>query len=154
MAGLLTILIVLHFYPLLHDALPILSGFCVFLLPGLIFPFVKRRHKSRTVDWARRACLWSGCANMFIAALLALNGMADHSPVRRIQTTVVSKFSTSGKYRPSYYIVVVSWHLGQSTEDLPVDRQVYSATHTGETVLIELHPGFFGFPWGSRVLPG
>jgi hypothetical protein len=141
-----------NLYRPLDEAVPILLVFCIFLLPALIRIISKRLY--RDADWARRAVYWSGCANMLVAAFLAVNGMADRSPVLRIQTSVVRKHLSYGKISTHYYLDVSSWRPTRRDERLQVNKEVYSETQTGGTVEIELHPGFFGFPWGSRVLPG
>jgi hypothetical protein len=152
--GLGAILAARHFYPALDENAPTILGLCLFFIPvAAHMALAVRKRLPQSFEHLRRIYLCSGTALVLVGVSLGLNGIADRAPVRLVQTTVMGKYVSSGRYTTSYHLIVPSWRPGRSTEQLNVDWEDFHSMHEGESIVVELHDGLLGLSWYSRVSP-
>jgi hypothetical protein len=152
--GFVGIVIADQSYPPLDENPPMILALCLFLIPILLQMVVTARKRLlNSFGWLRLVYIYAGSAAILGAALLGLNGLVDRAPVRQVQTSIVLKYITSGRYSTSYHIVVSSWQSGKGQEKLRVNRNAYRAMYVGEPVVVEGHNGLFALPWYGRILP-
>jgi hypothetical protein len=114
-----------------------------------------RRHSGSKYALVQRIYIWTGVVLLALTASTLMNVVLDKYPPERIQTHVVRKYASLGRYGTGYRLVVSpSWRQGRKQEDLRVNEQTYRVVSTGETVRVVAHRGAFGLPWYSGVLPG
>lgn len=154
LAGLVGIIIADYSYPLLDENVPLAAGLCLFFSPIILqIALIVCRRLSSNIDRLRRAYIYSSGVLILLAAFLALNGVADRAPARRVQTSIARKYISSGRYTTSYHLVVSSWRPGEAYERLRVDGETYHAMFVGEPVAVEVHRGLFALPWYRRISP-
>jgi hypothetical protein len=93
------------------------------------------------------------CAGIVIWCLVVLvdcNGALDRS-VMPTQANIVTSQTGQGRFGESYSIIVESWRPGIASETLSVNAQTYEGALTSRTVTVDIHRGFFGWPWYSDV---
>jgi len=124
----------------------VLVLFFAALVPRYVAVRVKslRSHRALLRKLSTCACV----ALAALAAIVLLNQLLDKAPAREAYATVVYKFR--GRYN-NYLDVAPSWQEGRTFESLEVGFTTYSSAQVGQTVSIELHPGFFRLPWHNHV---
>ncbi len=152
--GLCGIIIADYFYPPLDENPPMFLALTLFFLPILMqIVLISRKRLAPNVERLRRVYLYSGAILIGIAFVLGLNGLADRAPVRLVQTSIMRKSISSGRYSTSYHIFVSSWRPGEDHERLCVSRNSYHAMFVGEPIVVEVHPGLFALQWYGRISP-
>lgn len=153
-AGLVGSIIADKSYPPLDENPLMILALCLFFVPMLlqiVLTVCKRLLDS--FGWLRLVYLYSGGTSLVLAAVLGLNGLADRAPARLVQTSILRKYISSGRYSTSYHIVVSSWRPGEDHERLCVNRYAYHAMFVGEPVVVEVHRGLFAMSWYGRISP-
>lgn len=152
--GFVGILFAGHSYPPLDETPPMVLALCLFFTPVLLQIVVTvRRRLLDSFGWLRLVYIYAGGGAVILAVVLGLNGLADRAPARLVQTSVIRKYITNGRYSTSYHIVVSSWRPGEDHERLCVNRNAYHAMFVGEPVVVETHRGLFAMPWYGRISP-
>jgi hypothetical protein len=110
------------------------------------------RKPPRPVDLsvARRVQVCAGIAIWSLAVLVDCNGALDRSAMPTRANIVTSQVG-HGRSGETYSVTVESWRPGIATETLKVDAQTYEEALTSQTVTVDVHRGFFGWPWYSNV---
>ena len=154
LAGLFGVLIASYLYPPLDENPPLLVGLGLFFLPLVVHVVLAVSKKlPLNFDLLRRVYLFSACSVVLVAAFLALNGAADRAPSRTVQTSVIRKYASRGRYSTSYHLVVSSWRSVGGSEKLRVNRETYYAMSSGQQIVVSVHSGVFALPWYEKVTP-
>lgn len=88
----------------------------------------------------------------FVMALYAGGGIAlldagmDAAQPEEFQVKVLAKRQTTGKYAANY-LTIMPWGPRTESGDVPVSCELYRRTAIGQTVSIQLYPGWVGLPW-------
>ena len=154
LGGLLGVLAGAHVYRPLDSERLMMWAILFFFLPfapHLILGIRKRITQS--IGLIRNFYLVCSIVLLAMAAAITANGALDSLPVRQVQTTVIQKQFSSGRYSVSYLIWVSSWRPGRSDERLEVSRELYSTLEAGRSVIVPLHSGALGLPWYGIVSP-
>jgi hypothetical protein len=140
----------------LLDRLPVLLALLILSVGPLIVRCLAVRGKwgephQRSVRMMFR---WAALAMVGLIAIIIANSSLDRVPATEIHVYILAKSSHYGKGGPDYLLIVgPSWRVGRDRESLDVGRGTFSRVHIGETVSIDLHPGFFHVPWYNNVSP-
>jgi len=98
------------------------------------------------------ALLIGNCWLYSYGAVYGTNCVLDRSAPEVYPTTVVDKSEHRGRRgRRSYYVHVAPWGHHLDRERIRVNRSDYDDTVIGETVDIDLYPGWLGMPWYEMV---
>jgi len=125
----------------LNDTMPILLG--AVLGAGLILAHTA----ADRMVWRRASWIFIPFMLVYGWATVDLsNVLLDRSAPQTFQTTVESKFSTSGR-TIAHYLVLAPWGPRHDTTDLKVHFPQYTAVQTGAPACVQLHDGAFGIPW-------
>jgi len=139
-------------YPLLDQGPLVTCGLCILFLP-VVLQLRSMLRKSQDVEKLRTAYVYSGIALATVAFLLLLNGGMDRAPAEVMRTTLIQKTATLSKGRTRYVLTVSSWRLGRKTEEFRVSSYEYRRALVGKAVNVEVHKGYLGLPWSSKVSP-
>lgn len=122
-----------------------------FLLPHLIF--APRRRPPTHMKLVRGFSICGGIVMIAISLVIAANGAFDKAPPQKVMVTVTDKHSShSSRGGDSYYLTIAaSWRPGHDSETVEVWPDVYANASVGDTVTVEVHPGFFHYPWYGEV---
>jgi hypothetical protein len=136
-----------------HQVMRILLG--AYLLPWALFSFrLVRKRPGEGTRWLRATFAWSSLALVLLGILLLINGGLDRSPHSELQATVLRKVVLTGRHGTQQHILTVSsWRPGRKSEDLGVVSRVFDRIRVGQSVIVELHHGFFGLPWLGPISP-
>lgn len=151
--GVLACLTARILYPLLDDGIAVGLMVGLFLLPFVIqlILVLRKQSNARSLNIAYTS---SGCALMIVALVLLLNGGMDKSPSTFITAPVIRKTVATDRYgEQQYHLIVSSWRPGRSSEELSVGRGVFQRAAVGRNVAVEVHRGYFGYPWSGKILP-
>jgi hypothetical protein len=141
-------------YPPLDQGLLVTCGLCVLFLPMILqLRSVLRKRLNQEAEELRTAYIYSSIALATVAFLLLLNGRLDRSHGEVMRATLVQKTATLSKGGIRYVLTVSSWRSGRKTEDFRVSSYEYRRAVVGKGVAVEVHKGYFGLPWSSKVSP-
>ena len=87
------------------------------------------------------------------AIFLFLNGSLDNYPPAEIEARVIAKSVRYGKAGGYVLTIAPSWRDGRTEENLPVSGATFYMIAEARLVQVVVHPGAFGLPWFSSVLP-
>jgi hypothetical protein len=149
-----TALMPLGIYSPLDTRLPMGSIICAFLLAAVLqlTHIVQKRPGNGIARW-RKVYTCSALALPLIGILLFLNGTLDKSPRSEMRATVIAKIAPIGSREAESTLKVTSWRPGRSFEDLNVSMRVFQRAAVGRSVTVEMHEGYFGLPWYSKISP-
>jgi uncharacterized membrane protein len=153
--GLVGVLVATYLYPLLDQNALMLIGLFIFFAP-LLTHIVLAIRKSLVSNFGllRGVYKWAAVVLAVFAGALFANGALDRSPGTQVHATVIQKCASRGRGGTSYSLTVSpSWRSGRDDERLEVKGRTFFSVETGETVSVEVHPGLFGLPWFSEILP-
>jgi len=144
----------MHAFPLLNQDPPV-----SFVVAGITFlgAFVAlARFRRNVAPWGSRAPLlmWGGLAafaalaGFLMWALVSVgNGVLDRTPPNEVRYTILGK----GRYTGGIFLrvtPVADSGVGESRGySLDVSQADWEASVRGSSVLVDLRPGFFRFPW-------
>lgn len=151
--GLLGCMAARMIYPLLDDGVALGLMIVLFLLPFVIQLILvwRKRSNARSLGIAYAS---SACALMLVALVLMLNGGMDKSESTFMTAPVIRKTVATDRYgEQQYHLIVSSWRPGRSSEELSVGRGVFQRAAVGRNVAVEVHRGYFGYPWSGKILP-
>lgn len=151
--GLVGCMVARMIYPLLDDSVALGLMIVLFLLPFLIqlILVLRKQSNARSLGIAYTS---SACALITVALVLFLNGGMDKSASTFATASVVRKSVITGRYgSQQYYLIVSSWRPGRSSEELSVGRGVFQRAAVGRNVAVEVHRGYFEYPWSGKILP-
>ena len=80
-------------------------------------------------------------------ALRLADARFDSGPARQFQTTVLDKYTSSGRSGVHYHLWLAAWGPVARASEAEVGRGMYDQVDRGETVCPALHPGALGLPW-------
>ncbi len=151
--GLFGVLAAVHFYPPLDRNSLFAIALCILFFP-MIFHVICSARKSLALDVNRlkAAYLYCGAAVVLLALVIAGNGALDNSPVRVVNSSILQKTVSHGRYSTSHHLHVASWQQGRSTEDFSVGIPLYVRASIGQTITVEVHNGLFGLPWYGKIV--
>jgi hypothetical protein len=140
-------------YPLLDSTDFFLVGIALFCVPSFfLYSLYGFRTDFSTSDLsaAKKVQVCTGVAVWSFLAIVVCNGALDRS-LAPTQTTVEARQVKRGRYSNHYALVVDSWRPGRATEKLTVDAATYQEAIPDNVVTVDVHQGFFGWPWYSSV---
>jgi hypothetical protein len=139
-------------YKLLDAPIFFLIGLALFCVPFFFHWRYGSRNPPRPADLsvARKVQVCAGIIIWSFVVLVDCNGALDRS-VMPMQTNIVTSQVGHRRSGESYSLIVKSWRPGIATETLSVDYQTYEAALAAQTVTVDVHQGFFGWPWYSNV---
>lgn len=154
MAGMIGLFAVIYWaYPLLDSTNFLFIGIALLFGPLLfIYPrygFGKPLSASE-LPVAKKAYIWAGVAIWSLLVLVICNGGLDRS-VTPTEAVVIARQITQGRHSKTYSLIVESWRPGRDTEELRVNTAIYQAAVPNQTVTVDVHKGFFGWPWYDNV---
>lgn len=97
----------------------------------------------------RRAIL----AVFLVAALYGYSAIAvadvffDNAPGQAFTSQVVDHHVSRGSRSTTYYLRLAPWGPVETADDVSVPSSLYRATHLGDTICLDLHPGRLHAPW-------
>ena len=97
----------------------------------------------------RRAIL----AVFLVAALYGYSAIAvadvffDSAPGQAFTSQVVGGHVSRGSRSTTYYLRLAPWGPVETADDVSVPSSLYRATHLGDTICLDLHPGRLRAPW-------
>jgi hypothetical protein len=81
------------------------------------------------------------------------NCLFDQSKPQIVKTTISAVKVTDGTKSQTYHLYLAPWGPKQNMDHVTVTESQYSAAHPGDTVQIQLRPGFLNIRWYSVTLP-
>jgi hypothetical protein len=141
-------------YPLLDSTNFFLVGLAVFCVPSFYlysrYGF-RKDFSASDLSGAKKVQVCTGIAVWSLLAVVLCNGALDRS-FASTQATVEARQVTRGRFNSKHYsLVVESWRPGRDTEKLTVDATTYQMAIPNNVVTVDVHQGFFGWPWYSSV---
>src|SRR5262249_46463312 len=141
----------LSVYPLLDSRIAMGCLLCGFLFPAALnIASILRNRPDYDPAPLRKAYMLSAFALVFLGAVLHANGMLDRSPVTQMHATVLQKTMIRGR-ATQRHLFVSSWRPGRAREHFIVSPSVYESAAVGKPVAIDVHAGYFGFPWHGQI---
>jgi hypothetical protein len=142
-------------YPLLDGTSFFLVGLALFCVPSFFFyPRYGFRRYSSTSDLsgAKKVLVRTGIAGWCLLTIVVCNGALDRSFTSTQAVVEARQFKVSRRFSiKQYSLVVESWRPGRETETLTVDAATYGLAVPNQVVTVDVHQGFFGWPWYSSV---
>jgi len=90
------------------------------------------------------------CALFYGSGLILVGDtLLDRGPAATYQVQVVGKHTSGGDWT-SYYLDLSPWGPYKGESGLSVSHKTYDSAQPGETVCVELHPGFLHAAWYER----
>lgn len=137
-------------YPLAHGATTFGVGLGL-LVWVVVLPIVGALVRGRSGSFR----LFCACFCLLAAALpltgaglaVALNARWDGDAPTLHQARVQAKWSRSFKGSASYFVRLDGFSETDTPIVLPVDQEIYAAVAEGESVVVEVGPGRFGWSW-------
>ena len=156
LAGICGTIVAAHFYPPLDMNPTMLIALIIFFAPMAINVFLQvRKQLAPNLEFVNAAYKYAGWGLVVFAACLFLNGALDRHPSMQAHTRVSQKSVSRGRGGPTYSLTLdPSWRDGRTQERLDVSGATFASVRTGERVSVDVHRGWFGLPWFSRVSPG
>jgi len=153
-AALIGLVLVINWaYPLLDGTNFFLVGLALFSVPPFFFCArygFRKDFSTSELSGAKRVQVCTGIAVWSLLAIVVCNGALDRS-LAPTQTIVEARQVKQGRYSKHYSLVVDSWRPGRDTEKLTVDAATYQEAIPNNVVTVDVHQGFFGWPWYSSV---
>jgi hypothetical protein len=155
-AALIGLSIVINWaYPLLDSTNFFLVGLALFCVPSFFFYSrygFRKDFSTSDLSAAKKVQVCTGVAVWSFLAIVVCNGALDRS-LAPTQTTVEARQVKRGRRFNSkqYSLVAKSWRPGRDTEKLTVDAATYQEAIPNNVVTVDVHQGFFGWPWYSSV---
>lgn len=145
-------ILALRAYPLVDLTPALVLLMTVFVVPLLVMAYVSRgSDRSAKLGAFAKGFVISGIGVLIMAGVIYYNGALDQAKPNDQETRVVRMEVTTSRGVPHYSVRVESWRPGHDTEKVPVNYDVFSSLHPGETVHVEVHPGSFGLAWIGHV---
>jgi hypothetical protein len=104
-------------------------------------------------SYAFRVVLLGGIITMFSvpfgggALILALNQLLDPSAATQHDVIVVDRHS----YKGNHTLTVPTWKGGAGMLKIHVPRATYDTLKIGDQIVVQAHPGAFGWEWLERI---
>jgi len=141
-------------YPLLDGTNFFLVGLALFCVPSFVFYSrygFRKDFSTSVLSGAKKVQVYTGIAVWSLLAIVVCNGALDRS-FSSTQTIVEARQVKQGRFSTKHYSLVVdSWRPGRHTEKLTVDAATYQLAIPNQVVTVDVHQGFFGWPWYSSV---
>jgi hypothetical protein len=145
------------YYPLSRGATVFGVGLglfaCVLVVPA-VGALVRGRSGSFRIFGACFCFLLIALPLAGVGLTVGLNGRMDESSPALHHARVQSKWSRTYKGSTSYYVRIEGLAEPGASLELPVDRDVFSAVHEGEDVVVEVGRGRFGWEWLKGIRRG
>lgn len=147
------VLVIDKVYVLLDATSFFLISLALFFVPFFFHWRYGSRNPRRPADLsvARKAQVCAGIAIWSLLVLVDCNGALDRSVMPTRANIVTSQVGDHRFGDKSYSLIVDSWRPGIATESFNVDAQTYQEALTSQTVIVDAHRGFLGWPWYSNV---
>lgn len=141
-------------YPLLDSTNFFSVGLALFCVPAFILYLqygFRKDFSTSDLSAAKKVQVCTGIAVWSLLTIVVCNGALDRSSTT-MQTIVEAKQVKQGRFSTKHYSLVVdSWRPGRDTENLTVDSVTYEEAVPNQVVTVDVHQGFFGWPWYSSV---